>query len=201
MSKGYVFGAAGLLAVAGIALLAGRCGGSAEPTAREPQTENEPSAAEQRAGTDSTTNTPASALTSSATAARQGDAPVVTDAAAPTSSAESVAAPASSAATRINAALGRDPKDLALFARIERELKRAPPPAVATIVELRTNGATRDELLAQTRRLLADDFQVRTLVVRWIDEVAPAPGSAKPAPATPGSSPSGPAVVQPIRTK
>jgi hypothetical protein len=181
----------------------GRCGGSSEP-AREPHAENE-SAAERRAAADSVESAPASALTSSATATASapGDAGPATDGAvpAPSPSASFGTAPPSSAAARINAALARDPKDLALFARIERELKRPAPPAVNTIVELRSEGASRERLLAETRRLLADDFQVRAIVVRWIDEVAPAPGGAKTAPATPGSSPSGPSAVQPIRTK
>lgn len=200
MQTRFVVGGAGLLAVLGIALLLGRCGGSSEP-AREPRAENEPAAAERQAGATEPSNAASAALTAETSVNEPKPPATAPDGSAPAPNATGTAAPPSSAATRINSALARDPRDLALFARIERELKRSPPPAVSTIVEARANGATREELLAHARRLLADDFQVRTLVIRWIDEVAPAPGGAKTAPATPGSSPSGPSLVQPIRTK
>ncbi|HEX6272812.1 MAG TPA: hypothetical protein VFZ53_07230, partial [Polyangiaceae bacterium] len=93
----------------------------------------------------------------------------------------------------------RDPKDLALFARIERELERSPPPAVNEIVELRKRGATRDALLAAARRLFADDFPLRALVVRWIDEVAPPPGGIPSPSASASGARAKTPVVQPIR--
>jgi len=202
MSKGYVFGAAGLVAVAAAALLLGRCGGSSEPP-HEPRSESEPAAAERSAAADFVADdSKASPLSTSAPSAVRGDEPAIADGSAtPSSDGGGDAAPPSSAATRINAALARDPKDLALYARIERELKRAPPPAVNTIVEARANGGGREQLLAHAQRLFADDFQLRALVIRWIDEVAPAPGSTTKAPATPGGSPSGPTHVKPILKK
>jgi hypothetical protein len=195
-------GGAGLVTAAAVALALWRCGGSAE-TAREPRAGADSNASERRASEGDGTSRPGDGRAlvepSGAVSARTDSTSPAAPSAAATPNPTSSGATPSAAASRINAALARDPKDLALFARIERELERSPPPAVDEIVALRGRGATRDALLAEARRLFADDFQLRALVVRWIDEVAPPPGGvAKPAPA---GARSGSPVVQPIRAK
>lgn len=104
----------------------------------------------------------------------------------------SLAAPspaASSAAAGIIAAVAhRDPRDLALLSRIERELKRDPPPAVHALIRMRESGASRAQLLAEADQQLGSDVALRLLVRRWIDETGP--GAATP-PKTLGPTPGG----------
>jgi hypothetical protein len=192
-------GGAGLVAAAAVALALGRCAGSSE-AAREPHAVTDPSPPEQRALTTDGSSEPANGASPPPAAATTPGAASSTVPSV-TATPSGAAAPPSTAASRINAALERDPKDLALFARIERELKRPPPPAVNAIVELRGREATRDELLVEARRLFADDFRLRALVVRWIDEVAPAPGGGSKSAPSPVSAGSGTPVVQPIHAK
>ncbi|HVR20071.1 MAG TPA: hypothetical protein VMS65_10255 [Polyangiaceae bacterium] len=200
MQKRHVFGALGLAVAGALVFLLWRCGGSSEPPAREPPTSGEASAAERAAGSDPAVTGPSSARGDDAHApGRDAGSSPESLAAAP--SASGSISPPSSAATRVNAALQNDPRDLALFARIERELKRDPPPSVNQMTALRARGATRDELLAEARRLFADDFQLRALVVRWVDEVAPPPGSATKTAPAPSGARSGAPIVQPIRAK
>jgi hypothetical protein len=199
MRKSHALGSAGLVAAGAVVLLLWRCAGSSPPP-DEPRTTTgasdavEPSAATEQAAS---------------VAAAFGDDAANPEARDPDSqkdpvavpSASGSAPPASSAAAHVNAALQNDPRDLALFARIERELKRDPPPAVNQMTELRARGATRDELLGEARRLFADDFRLRALVVRWIDEVAPPAGGAKKPVSAPSGAGSGAPIVQPIRAK
>lgn len=81
---------------------------------------------------------------------------------------------ASSAGSRIGQAMASvDPRDLALLSRIERELGQAPSSAVHAILRRRREGALRSELLSLARAL--PELPLRVLVIRWIDEVSPAP--------------------------
>jgi hypothetical protein len=80
----------------------------------------------------------------------------------------------SSGASRISQAVASaDPRDLALLSRIERELGQAPSPAVHAMLRRRREGAPRGELLTLARAL--PELPLRVLVIRWIDEVSPAP--------------------------
>ena len=72
-----------------------------------------------------------------------------------------------------NAVAATDPRDLALLSRIERELGQNPPPAVHAILRRHREGAPRSELLALARAL--PELPLRVHVIRWIDEVSPAP--------------------------
>jgi hypothetical protein len=62
---------------------------------------------------------------------------------------------------------------LALLSRIERELKRDPPPAVHALIRLRESGASRYQLLAEADQHFGSDVALRVIVRRWIDEAAP----------------------------
>jgi hypothetical protein len=73
----------------------------------------------------------------------------------------------------VDAVASSDPRDLALLSRIERELGRTPPPAVHAILRRRREGAPRGELLSLARAL--PELPLRVHVMRWIDEVSPAP--------------------------
>jgi hypothetical protein len=203
MRKSLVFGGAGFVAVA-IALLSWRCGGASEKPPREPGAEDDavhreasPAHEPDSSSTSAAELAPAAKADPSARGAASSD-PV----AAPSPSGANSTDAGSSAQSRINAALSRDPKDLELFSRIERELKRTPPPEVIAITDLRARGASRDELLSETRRRLANDFQLRALVVRWIDEVAPASaGATKKTPPVPSVGASASSHVRPIQSK
>ena len=95
-------------------------------------------------------------------------------------------APPNAAAPIIAAVSNRDPRDLALLSRIERELKRDPPPAVHALIRLRASGAPRSQLLSELDRQIPQDVALKVLVRRWIDEVTSgstlAPKSLGPAP-------------------
>jgi len=110
-------------------------------------------------------------------------------------------ASASPAGSRIASAVANsDPRDLDLLMRIERELKRDPPASVHELVRLRKAGASRETLLTRAQQLPQNDLPLRVLVLRWVDEVSPAPGAAPPTkPAVPASSGSGRPLVRPIQ--
>lgn len=92
--------------------------------------------------------------------------------------APSPSASSTTAAGIIAAIARRDPRDLALLSRIERELKRDPPPAVHALIRMRESGASRAQLLAEADKQLGSDLALHVLVRRWIDEAAP--GAAAP---------------------
>ena len=105
----------------------------------------------------------------------------------------------SSGAAAIVAAVGqRDPRDLALLSRIERELKRDPPQSVHALLRLRERGATRAELLSSAAQLPAGDLPLRVLVLRWIDEVRPDPSAPQAAPPSPAPHASHRQLIKPI---
>lgn len=85
----------------------------------------------------------------------------------------------SAAAPIIAAVANRDPRDLSLLSRIERELKRDPPAAVHALIRLRASGATHSQLVAELDRQIPQDLALKVLVRRWIDEVAPGGSSAR----------------------
>jgi hypothetical protein len=92
----------------------------------------------------------------------------------PLAAATAAAGSSSGGGARIaNAVTSSDPRDLALLSRIERELRRAPSPAVHAILRRRREGAPRSELLSLARAL--PELPLRVHVMRWIDEVSPAP--------------------------
>jgi hypothetical protein len=102
--------------------------------------------------------------------------------------APSPSASSSTAAGIIAAVARRDPRDLALLSRIERELKRDPPAAVHSLIRMRESGASRAQLLAEADKQLGSDVALRVIVRRWIEETAP--GAAAP-PKTLGPTPGG----------
>jgi hypothetical protein len=104
--------------------------------------------------------------------------------------------PTSSAGSRIARALAAShPADLELLGRIERELKREPPPEVHAMLRRRSEGATRDELLGMARAL--PDLQLRLLSLAWVDQVRPTRDSGARPPAVPAPG-SGAPLVKPI---
>jgi hypothetical protein len=108
-------------------------------------------------------------------------APAAASGATPLPAASLTPSPSASSRTAggiIAAVARRDPRDLALLSRIERELKRDPPPAVHALIRMREAGAARHELLAEADKQLGSDVALRVLVGRWIDEAAP--GTAAP---------------------
>jgi hypothetical protein len=107
---------------------------------------------------------------------------------------------APSGARIITAVANSDPRDLELLTRIERDLKRDPPPSVHELIRLRKSGLSPDALRARARELPDSDLPLRLLVLRWVDSLsgaAPAPAK-PPLPATSGSAPS---PVHPIRAQ
>lgn len=108
--------------------------------------------------------------------------PATTDEVEPTSdpiaaaSASAEAPPVNSGGSTVSRALAAaQPADLELLGRIERELRREPPPEIHAMLRRRSEGATRDELLGMARAL--PDLQLRVLGLRWVDEVRPAAGA------------------------
>lgn len=107
--------------------------------------------------------------------------PAATDEAEPTSdavaaSASAEAPPVNSGGSTVSRALAASqPADLELLGRIERELRREPPPEIHAMLRRRREGASRDELLGMARAL--PDLQLRVLGLRWVDEVRPAAGA------------------------
>lgn len=180
------------LALAAAALLLWRCAASTERPA---------------ATTDSTANALPSAVISPgepagaapAASLPQPASPVAVEPASPSGATPSTTAGApATGASAIVAAVGRrDPRDLALLARIERELKRDPPESVHALVRLHEAGASRSELLSRVSQLPAGDVGLRVLVLRWIDEVAPDPNAPRP-PLNPVPSGSHRPLVKPI---
>jgi hypothetical protein len=131
-----------------------------------------------------TAATPQPAAPLAARGASDASAPAPAPAAAPPP-APSLAAPSPSASSTtaagvIAAVAHRDPRDLALLSRIERELKRDPPPAVHALIRMREAGASRSQLLAEADKQLGTDVALRVLVRRWIDEAAPGGAAAPP---------------------
>jgi len=176
--------ALGALSLAVPVLLLWRCAGHSEPPPR--------------AATDETTSTAASSPPSALSAA-----PPASGTVSPAASAETLppsatpvasltapppSSPSSAAAPIIAAVANRDPRDLALLSRIERELKRDPPAAVHALIRLRAAGATRSQLLSELERQIPQDLALKVLVRRWIDEVAPGD---TPKPKSLGPAPSG----------
>jgi hypothetical protein len=141
---------------------------------------------------------PAQSSTAAAAASNSSTPAASTAPGAPTAPPSATPTPAGS---RIASAVANsDPRDLALLMRIERELKRDPPPAVHELVRQRKAGASREALLASARQLPENDLTLRVLVLRWVDEVSPAPGAAPTTkPAVPTSSSSGHSLVRPIQ--
>lgn len=149
------------------------------------------------------------AATPQATAA-QGARPTSGDSAlAPTTSASvplpvaalappSLSASSNTAAPIIAAVAQRDPRDLGLLSRIERELERDPPPAVHALIRMRESGASRSQLLAEADKQLATDVALRLMVRRWIDDVAPG-GTAPPKTVGPASSAGHAPLIKPIQ--
>jgi hypothetical protein len=94
-----------------------------------------------------------------------------------------------------------DSRELPLLATIERELKRAPPPEVHTLLAEYRRGADRAALIEHVQRNFPGDLSLRVVVLRWIDDVrpdagqAPVPKARAPAPGT------GPTWVTPIRPR
>lgn len=183
--------ATGLGALALLAALSWRCSASKDGAA----TPNAPAAAPAGAAKPAAgvphdnASAPRSALvdeTAAASAAPQAVPPAPAGSAnAPP--AASVGNPGTSAI--IGAVAQRDPRDLALLARIERELKRDPPASVHALIRLREGGASRSLLMTRAAELPANDVALRVVVQRWIDEVAPDPARmASPAPNPSGSA-------------
>lgn len=118
--------------------------------------------------------------------------------AAPSGARPPLSAPSPSSSARVISEViaQREPRDLAFLAKLERELKRDPPPEARHLIELRRGGASREQLVAYVREQFPPDLQLRALALRWIDEDRTDAGGAKPGvPATAGS---GPALVKPI---
>jgi hypothetical protein len=90
-------------------------------------------------------------------------------------------------------------EDLALYSRIERELARDVPKEVHALVALKKSGATRQQLASEIQRTIPD-LQLRTLLVKWLDDSF---GSlAGPKPPAPGVAVgSGPAHVKPLKAR
>lgn len=179
--RGRVAVAAGLLSLALPVLMLWRC------AAHSPRTGSD-------AATTPDAPPPASPV-SAVPAASETASPAASAATPPASSTPlaSVTAPApssasSAAAPIIAAVANRDPRDLALLSRIERELKRDPPAAVHALIRLRASGATHGQLLSEFDRLIPRDLALRVLVRRWLDEVTP---GGTPAPKSRGPAPRG----------
>jgi len=181
--------AVGVLSLAVPVLLLWRCAAQSEPPPR--------------VSAHSTTNPdappPVSAAPPASTAAhaRETVSPAASADTLPSSAAPpaSLTAPtpssrSSAAAPIIAAVANRDPRDLALLSRIERELKRDPPAAVHALIRLRAAGATRSQLLSELDRQITQDVALKVLVRGWIDEVAPG-DAPKPKRKSPGPAPSG----------
>ncbi|HVR19934.1 MAG TPA: hypothetical protein VMS65_09560, partial [Polyangiaceae bacterium] len=115
MQKRHVFGGLGLAVAGALVLLLWRCGGSSEPPAREPQTSGEASSAERSAGSEPAVAEPSGARDDDPHSPGRdaGSAPQSLTAA---PSASGSVSPPPGAAARVNAALGEDPRDLALYA-------------------------------------------------------------------------------------
>lgn len=116
-----------------------------------------------------------------------------------TSAAASAAAP--SGARIITAVANSDPRDLELLTRIERELKRDPPPSVHELIRLRKAGMSAEGLRARARELPDSDLPLRVLVLRWVDSLSGAAQDAAAKPPQPATSGTAPSPVHPIRPK
>lgn len=88
-------------------------------------------------------------------------------------------------------------QELALLASIERDLKREPPPEVHALLGEYRRGADRATLVTSVQRDFPNDLAMRVTVLRWIDQVRPAPGGPPPAPAVPGQG-TGKSWVRPL---
>ena len=92
-----------------------------------------------------------------------------------------------------------DVHDRALLAGIERQTKASPPDTVHQLLELRRNGATRDQLQAFIDRELSGRLPIRVAANRWLRAVLPRPGldPERAAPPRMGGG-GGPKLLQPI---
>jgi hypothetical protein len=196
MKREHALVGSAIVALASLVALA-RCSATERPPA-QPVPGSEPAVAAVTAHPPRDTAAPAGKL------APAGDAPPPSAAASAGAVAAPVeggvlapAAPSSSAGARIAQALAaKHPADLELLGRIERELRREPPPEIHALLRRRAEGASREELVTLARAL--PDLQLRVLALRWVDEVRPAPGAEPGAPAVPGASSGAPPLVKPI---
>lgn len=169
------FGLVGLGAL-GVALALARC------------TDGEPRPPETAAASEQPEQTPAEVSTGEASdeaPAPSGNSavePVAADDAEPASDTVAATAPSDQPPAADNAGntvsrarAASQPADLRLLGRIERELRREPPPEVHAMLRRSNAGASRDELLGLARAL--PDLQLRVLALRWVDEVRAAPGA------------------------
>jgi hypothetical protein len=134
----------------------------------------------------------AEALTSARDAA-------VRDPAARDAAAHEPAAPKNEDNAVARAMRATDAHDRALLADLERQTKKAPPPAVHTLLGLRRQGASRAELERFIAEQLARDLVVRMLATRWLNAHTAPHGGAQPASPKPIlRSTDGPRQLKPI---
>lgn len=189
---------AGLL-LAVPALLLWRCTQSAPPQAPEASDAPEPTPTvvalpAASPGAALALAPPSAPLDSSAAPSAGTTPPDITSAAA-----SATAAP--SGARIVTAVATSDPRDLELLTRIERELKRDPPPSVHELIRLRRAGISPEGLRARARELPDSDLPLRVLVLRWVDSIGGAAPNAAAKPPQPATSGTAPSPVHPIRPK